>query len=262
MEVQVVGIDCATEDAKVGIACGRAVDTGLRVERALLCSRDESAAETVTSWVRATDVPTLLAVDAPLGWPLALAQALGAHRAGDAIATDANKMFRRETDRFVKTRLGKTPLDVGADRIARTAHAALRLLGDLRSRLAADVPLAWTPNLVATVSAIEVYPAATLVGHGFRAGGYKQRERLAERREIIACLQAIASLPDDLSSMERSADALDAVVCLLAAHDFLRGEAMPPENHVLATGEGWIWAKARTESNSTVQLTRAAGPRR
>jgi len=43
--------------------------------------------------------------------------------------------------------------------------------------------------------------------------------------------------------MEQSADALDAAVCLLAARDFLMGEAMAPENESLARLEGWIWAR-------------------
>jgi hypothetical protein len=42
--------------------------------------------------------------------------------------------------------------------------------------------------------------------------------------------------------LERNSDALDAVICVLAAQDFLQGRAMPPENLELAQHEGWIWA--------------------
>ncbi len=41
-----------------------------------------------------------------------------------------------------------------------------------------------------------------------------------------------------------SGDILDAVVCLLAARDFMLGEAMPPVNRSLAEIEGWIWTRA------------------
>jgi hypothetical protein len=135
--------------------------------------------------------------------------------------------------------------DVGADRIARTAHAALRLLGDLRAQLSAEIPLAWKPELSEPVSAIEVYPAATLVSHGLRSSDYKKRKQIAERVEILRGLNAVAKLPHDLSSMEGSADALDAAVCLLAACDFLTGQAMPPKDEALAETEGWIWARSR-----------------
>ena len=97
----------------------------------------------------------------------------------------------------------------------------------------------------APVSAIEVYPAATLVSHGLRSDGYKKRGQIAERVEILGGLQALVKLPNDLSNMERSADALDAAVCLLAARDFLTGQAMRPKDRVLAETEGWIWARAR-----------------
>jgi hypothetical protein len=43
--------------------------------------------------------------------------------------------------------------------------------------------------------------------------------------------------------MEASADVLDAVVCMLAARDFLVGEAMPPVDRNLAEIEGWIWTR-------------------
>jgi hypothetical protein len=61
------------------------------------------------------------AIDAPLGWPKPLAETLIDHRAGMPIETPANAMFRRTTDLFIQRKLKKTPLDVGADRIARTA---------------------------------------------------------------------------------------------------------------------------------------------
>jgi len=40
--------------------------------------------------------------------------------------------------------------------------------------------------------------------------------------------------------MIRCADALDAVVCILAACDFLAGAAAPPLDRSVAEKEGWI----------------------
>ena len=92
------------------------------------------------------------------------------------------------------------------------------------------------------VSAIEVYPAATLLSHGIRAKGYKKPGQVAERREIVAALALNLVLEVDLATLENNADALDAVVCLLAAKDFLDGSAHPPEDAECAAVEGWIWA--------------------
>ena len=150
-------------------------------------------------------------------------------------------MFRRGTDRFVQKAARKTPLDVGADRIARTAHAALKFLGELRRILNSRVPLAWSPRKLPDVSAIEVYPAATLFARGIRSVGYKKPQNVAVRKEIIEALRAHLSLPTDVATLEGNADALDAVVCLLAAKDFLETRAMPPPDRGSAVREGWIW---------------------
>jgi predicted nuclease with RNAse H fold len=97
------------------------------------------------------------------------------------------------------------------------------------------------------IAAIEVYPAATLTAHGCRASGYKRPQDVAERREIIELLRAWMKMPTDVSQLENSADALDAVVCLLAARDFLQGRAVPPPEQRLAEHEGWIWSAPRVE---------------
>jgi predicted RNase H-like nuclease len=244
MKIRLIGVDCATDDARVGLALGSLEGARVNVERAVLCTRKDSALATIASWLSPAEEPTLLAIDAPLGWPAPLARALIEHRAGQAIDVLPNDMFRRATDRFIQRELRKTPLDVGADRIARTAHAALRLLGELRGRMNLPIPLAWSPTLSAPLAAIEVYPAATLTSHGFQASGYKAANHTAERDGIIDSLRKVMGLPLDVSVMQASADALDAAVCLLAAADFLRGEAMPPEDQAIAEREGWIWVRA------------------
>ncbi len=73
--------------------------------------------------------------------------------------------------------------------------------------------------------------------------GYKAPRHTPEREAIIDNLRKVMVLPSDVSSMRLSADALDAVVCLLAAADFLGGAAMPPEDDASAEREGWIWVK-------------------
>lgn len=235
MEVLIVGLDCATEAASVGAALGDWRAGAVTVRQFTLCGTRPPVA-VVSDWLSRCDRPALLALDAPL------ATALAQHQAGGELEPEANAMFRRRTDRFIYERLGKTPLDVGADRIAHTAHAALRLLAELRPVLESPISLAWSREHLAGVQAIEVYPAATLISHRIRASGYKKPPNVAERREIIVALRTHLRLPVDVLPLESNADVLDAVVCLPAAKDFLEGRAVPPEDYVLAEREGWIWA--------------------
>ncbi|MBZ5538284.1 MAG: DUF429 domain-containing protein [Acidobacteriia bacterium] len=257
MNALLVGVDCATVDAKVGLALAEYTYGKVSLKAATLCSRERSAANTVVEWLSNSTEPALLAIDAPLGWPLALARSLARHRAGQKIDTEPDEMFRRATDRFIKKQLSKTPLDVGADRIARTAHAALRLLGEVRRRLDIPIPLAWN-SAFDGISAIEVYPAATLVAYGFQSTGYKAPAQVGGRREVLASLSSLIQVGRIAAVLELSADALDAAVCVLAAKDFLDGSALSPPDRGLAAQEGWIWApplqpgvKPKTRNKST-----------
>jgi predicted RNase H-like nuclease len=239
-QMRVIGVDCATNHSDVGVALGEYEAGAVCVSKVEVCSRQRSAVAIVAEWLDG-EVPALLAIDAPLGWPAAFARALVDHHAGDDLAVAPSDMFRRETDRFLRREIGKTPLDVGADRIARTAHAALAMLARLRDVTGAAIPLAWSHDTPTGIAAVEVYPAATLHVHGLRSTGYKKPQQVNERGEIVAALAGVLTLPADTSPLTRNADALDAVVCLLAAKDFLDGRAMEPVDADLAHQEGWIW---------------------
>ena len=155
--MRIIGVDCATKDAKTGLALAIRDENGLRLQEAITCSRDRPAISVIAAWLTESPEAALVAIDAPLGWPKPLGESLVAHRAGATIGVPANRMFRRSTDLFVKDELGKTPLDVGADRIARTAHAALILLERLRVQLGSPIPLAWDRTKVSGHAVIEVY---------------------------------------------------------------------------------------------------------
>jgi hypothetical protein len=131
-DVQLIGIDCATEDKRTGVALAEFDQSApLVVKAARVCSREESAVTVVRRWLDSGTGATLLALDAPLGWPRALSAGLAGHRAGAPLPGNRKELFWRDTDWVVKQRLGVRPLSVGADLIAHTAHAALELLGPL-----------------------------------------------------------------------------------------------------------------------------------
>jgi predicted nuclease with RNAse H fold len=237
----IIGIDAATEAKKLGLARGRVEGDRLVVSEVVLGSEVGSVTDTIASWVAAD---TLIAIDAPLGWPLPLGQALREHRAGVVIEANAHDLFRRVTDRFVHETLRKPPLEVGADRIARTAHMALRRLSELRRATRLDIPLAWAPG-VQGVACIEVYPAATLKARGIDPSGCKGKKdgTAAHRRRVLEAVRDELHLGFEDGRLVGSDDRLDAVLCVLAGVDFLRGQCIAPDDcqRERAEVEGWIW---------------------
>ena len=244
LDLTVIGIDCAVDYRNVGLAHGVWTGSGIRVID--IASGNDDLEHTIVRWLDGG--PGLLALDAPLGWPEPLGRELSSHLAGEPIRTPPDFLFRRETDRLVTARVGRPPLDVGADRIARTAHAALRLLAGLRKRTGEALPLLWESAAVVTGGAIEVYPAGTLRAHLLPGSRYKRRADAAHRavrEEIVAGLSSRLSLEVDTQLMLDNDDVLDAAVCLLAAADFLAGRAMVPPHPERARTEGWIWVLER-----------------
>ena len=104
--------------------------------------------------------------------------------------------------------------------------------------------MAWSAEGISGPAATSVYPAATLIAHSLACTGYKKADQVESRRKLVGCLREVISLPADLAVCDGSADALDPIVCVLAAADFAHGRAMPPEDRQLAEREGWIWVAA------------------
>lgn len=152
-------------------------------------------------------------------------------------------MFRRTTDQFIKQHIGKQPLDIGADRIARTVHAALSFLETLRKATGEAIPLVWEPALLPGIQVIEVYPTATLIACGITVPTYKGKEGREARKTLLKLLGEHITLPADTSLMENNDNALDAAICVLAAADFLSGLVLKPTNQDFAMKEGWIWVR-------------------
>ena len=244
----IIGIDCAAQPKDVGIAIGACGQDGPRVE-SVLSARSmvwDQIVEYVSTLIDGAN-PILVALDAPLGWPQALGRALHAHIAGGALTgLGADQMFHRLTDDVIRKQVGKKPLEVGADRIARTAHRALWFLDRLREATGLGVPLAWTPGPVTGVKVIEVYPAATLAGRGLPTTGYKTGATAPEnRRDLVRKLTSIVDLGPHEEELGKDDDLLDAALCVVAGADFVSGDVLSPSNEELeqARREGWIWVR-------------------
>jgi hypothetical protein len=245
--VTVIGLDCAVDPRRRGVA--RAAWDGRHVTVDHLARGDRCDLTALVGAALAHG-PVLLALDAPLGWPAALGPALADHRAGAPLRSPADDLFRRHTDRVVARRLGKTPLDVGADRIARTARAALGELDQLARGLGRrrPIPLLWQPTRPPRLAAVEVYPAGLLVAANCPVrSGYKPAAAHRSRAAILAHLAGDLVLDPPVASLAQAhADLLDAALCALAGADVLAGRCPAPggaRERATARREGWIWVR-------------------
>jgi len=241
----VVGVDCAIDEERTGIACGLITSDGVvELSRLTLGTAGESATATIAGFIDRAE-SYVVALDAPLGWPMGLGPVLSTHRAGERLAAPPDHVFRRETERFVHHELGKMPHEVGADRIARTAHAALELLDEVRKRTNKPLPLGERPGCRAC--AIEVLPAATLLSRGITATGYRGTTTASRnaRAKILERLEDEVALGVHRAVLIENPDLLDALLSALAAADFAAGEALTPPNRDVIAKEGWIWFRGR-----------------
>lgn len=237
-----LGIDCAVDPRKTGLALAEIDDGVVKVSRLAVGSRLRLPAAIILDWLEGCD-EVLIAMDAPLGWPCALGASLASHRAGLSVEATANQLFRRVTDVAIKERLGKLPLEVGANLIARTCVAALGLLQQIREQTGRPIPLAWRPEEAESWRAIEAYPAATRVAHGAPDVGGS-----------LVGLDGLLDCGEVPEALRQSKDAMDAAVCTLAAADFLLDKAVPPADLETAQIEGWIWAAASPAPRRSVLL--------
>ena len=248
----IIGVDAASRPENTGLALvTRRLDGSFELSAVEPSCKNVDPVERIADWVEgATDV--LLAIDAPLGWPAPLSDALTGHVAAMPLGDDPNLLFRRMTDRRVHETVGKMPLEVGADRIARAARAALEMLQRIRERLNRPVELAWEWG-GRGIHAIEVYPAATLSVLRGKPPRYKGSvpDEVAIRRGLLKEIEGEIRVPANLVEPATMRDhGFDAVVAAVAGADFSRGycDGPIPNEMELSRREGWIWVRRRNVS--------------
>jgi hypothetical protein len=210
-------------------------------DRAELCEVSCPLADDAV--INAFESADRVGIDVPFGWPDQLPEVLKAYRdtaSWNVAAASTNSLFFRATDLHVKAVTGKTPLAVGADRIAWPAARAARLL----TRAAAagyEVDRSGVQGVL-----VEVYPAVALVRWGLlpKAGykGVKKRRILAELAERVLDRPWL-SAPDAFRARCVSDDnVLDAFVGALVARAHALGlcETVPHGALERARREGWI----------------------
>ncbi|MCP1674037.1 hypothetical protein J2T57_001136 [Natronocella acetinitrilica] len=238
----ILGLDLAVAPENSGVALAqRDGDDEWRLQRLFRGSREPLLGQILAIL---DDPRPLICIDSPLGWPAALADGLRDHRAGEPLPGEPQTLFNRYTDVEIRQRLRKKPLEVGADRIARTAVAALTLLEALRQALGQPLPLLLGLDEPAVGKVIETYPAGTLRAHQVESRGYKRPDGETVRGRLASWLaEGIAMDEAQQAKCVASDHVLDAVLCVRAGLDVLAGEAVAPEDLALARREGWIWCR-------------------
>lgn len=250
--VLTLGIDLASQARDTGVCAVRW--SGGTAEVVLLAVGAAGGAPFDDAWLAETAVglrelprADKVGVDAPFGWPAPFTAAVGQADPADwplALGADRAPLVRRETDRHVWHRTGKLPLSVSTDRIA---YPAMRCAGLLAW---------WSTHLGEPVGragggfACETYPDAvlrTLLGMGRgRAPSYKGPSEAARARrlELLGALaeHGLALGAEHRAASTASDDALDALLCAIAARAAAVGLTEPPGDDVrgLADREGWI----------------------
>ena len=255
--VRIIGIDCATVAQKVGLALCVIREGRPRIDQLLVGESWPAIDEQLVQW--ATE-PTLLAVDAPLGWPALMADSLHSHRAGGELPYPSNTLFRRETDDVVADIAASDPsTSAPTGSLARRAPLFRSLHGCAKPS-GQPIPLAWQPGSAEGLAAIEVYPAGTLAARGLPHSGYKARtgHSVELRQQLVEAIRQQLSVDDDAAMlMVQSDHALDAVLCTVAGLDFLAGDVLPPSDLDLAQRESSIWVPSNTMRPVTRHRTRA-----
>ena len=230
-----LGVDLATVDKKTALCALEWPSDGPAriVHRQLGASNKDIVARARSA--------SVIAIDAPFGWPRPWAKAVAAHRPGLAFHAEGASavLTSRGTDRWVERETRARPLAVGANLIGATAIRCARLVHEMGLPIDVGAPL--EPPYVC-----EVYPAAALSGWSVPYRVYKGAKGLEARALLVRAL-VTAGLPVELNPADRmwieaSDDGLDAMIASLVARAVLKGltDDVPADLSQEAAAEGWI----------------------
>lgn len=178
-----------------------------------------------------------LAVDTPLGWPVAFVDLFTTRRAIDVPeAADDNPILFRRTDRALLA-LGFRPLSPVRDMIGSPASKALHFIK--RVGFAPTEPGVFrvvSPRTSSVYEAIETNPLIA-----------KRSASLAQAFDALVADPRVEAVIEDDKHAEQ--DFVSAVWCALVARRFvtMRDTLFAPEGDV-PTDEGWVWIPRDAEA--------------
>jgi predicted nuclease with RNAse H fold len=237
--VRILGIDLAAQPRNTGLVLLAPTAPGRwRADVPPDAATDEHLVELGTR-------VDLIGVDAPLGWPIAFVQAVGAHQ--DRLpwpgTKDRRSLTHRHTDDVVRDRGWGRPMSASADKLGSVAMRCALLQRDWARRWGEAAPRDGSGRLV------EVYPAAALRAWDLHESGYKGNSAEAGRvrTKIFSGITAAVDSWLDVSMIRseciNSDHTLDALLSALNAVAAGIGSTHRPESvedHHCAVLEGWI----------------------
>ncbi|MCG8452397.1 MAG: DUF429 domain-containing protein [Spirochaetales bacterium] len=254
-----IGLDAAVDDKNNGLVA-LLYSQGC-ITDVLLRDHTQTVVEQILDWWNWAP-RILLGVDSPLGWPLPFQQAMSQLSAGRRVEGEYPSIFYRLTDIDIHQRFRKKPLDVAADRIARTAFCTLERLDELRQQHK-QLHLLFSDQEDFTAGFIEVYPAATLLANGCSIQGYKKSQE-ARKHLLVQIMKQYSAFEKmsptgtmekedsvgfslDQTALVENEHLFDAFICALSALDFLEHRAQEPDRSKVEIDrvhhEGWTWVK-------------------
>jgi predicted nuclease with RNAse H fold len=238
-----LGIDLAAQDHRTAICAIEWNDCRACASEPVLGEPKGSDLGWILQAATGADV---VGIDAPFGWPDAIARALTAWSERQPWPVSESIDLRwRVTDRVIYAETGIPPLSVSSDKIAVVAWRCAELL----TRLAGSGEQL---DRTGVNGVYEVYPGAAMHQWNLDRKGYKTRGRVAERPRQQDARAALVSavqrrLPHlDLSTARdaciESDDALDALLAALIARAAATHlTSLPPVREIERTRrEGWI----------------------
>ncbi|WP_046226982.1 DUF429 domain-containing protein [Paenibacillus dauci] len=244
----IIGIDCATEHKNTGICV-----YDYNNKKFIAYKAASTTMDTINSILKDHSKENfLLCWDTPLGWPIDFSSSLVNHLAGQYLRSAPLNFFNRSTDLFCHSLLGKKPLEITTNRIARTTHKTLGIINELQMKYP-KMKLLWDPKEEFEIGYIEVYPVTWLLSESIvpnktkQYDSYKGTEQKNQRRrlDIIKELRKRGMKFNGMyKRMIKEEHFFDACLCCLGGKDFLDDRTIRPINNISSIQkEGWIWIK-------------------
>jgi predicted RNase H-like nuclease len=270
--MKIIGFDCAAQMDKVGITYSEFTANKWKIEKILPKANYDKFLKKI-EYFKEREEEVLLCFDTPLGYPQKMVAYLNKLTAGKAdLGNEFNyddhsrEYFRRRTDILVKNELGITPLEIGADKLARSTLRTFEIINRINKILNGELSLAWDNKNLSQYSMIEVYPKATLVGlkkfagYQFPVGRKKKpkqknymsfKKDIDAKKKVLKIILKECTNPEDIDIPEKIKPkfehGFDSLICAFTGKKFIDGKLNSPSDFGLDNDmkEGWIWTKLK-----------------
>jgi len=255
----IIGWDAASDEKNNGLVKASVEDAKIDIKQVWKHRDPMKLVDTISNWIdeeRKKNSKIILAVDCPMGWPIGFDGYLKQHSAGYFGSKELLEFPRRATDRKIfenyqkfkpnaKNKYAINPLDVACNLIARASFETFKRIHDIENK----VKIIWSKDEIYDVGLIEVYPSVTIAFNDFKISPYKKKKWSNAKADNLDSIKDSFVNTKELSAIIKKEHDFDALICCIAAKDFLQGKCFEPEGSIksVVEKEGWIWVKDPTK---------------